>query len=536
MSSNPIELGQLAATRLASLLDALPGEQTPALFGHRDAKPRGISPLRARHARRRSGESAPSRTANSTRRSRSTPSSCKRFACVAASPAGLAIPIDAIADWRRSRRGTKDRLPEFERLADEIRERRQLGRIVARRRVEQASARALSARPAVVQRARRSRRAVTADGRKPRACSFASSRSIRWRWPRATDRARRAKCCGVSRGCDSRSATAPAPKRRRADGSRFNPTCRLRGEISRRRSPRLDESTEAVDAGFHMVALSKDAPAAVDFGRTMLAARRLRHRRFTRRARGGGRPIPCWPMACSICTLMLAPRARSVHRVSAASSALPITNGLSLVRADGLARIGRLLDARGRSSSSPDIRKDRRGPGSSRRPRRAGSPGRTRSRPTRWFARATRPRRALSADSILRAGNQSYYGRDKVLHHHVLGMLFFAQGRFVGRGARAARRRWAAGVLDAHATSSSRERSRRSSTTPTRSRHCATHGSRRSTRMGRYVPLSEIDWWLARTFAAAGQGDSARVYAGYVRSAWRDADPAVKARLDSLPP
>jgi hypothetical protein len=53
--------------------------------------------------------------------------------------------------------------------------------------------------------------------------------------------------------------------------------------------------------------------------------------------------------------------------------------------------------------------------------------------------------------------------------------------------------------------------------------------------MGRYVPRSELDWWLARAFAAAGQRDSALVYARYVRAAWQDADPPIRTRLDSLP-
>ena len=37
----------------------------------------------------------------------------------------------------------------------------------------------------------------------------------------------------------------------------------------------VGQSAEAVEAGFHTVMLSKDARAAVEFGRTMLSARRL---------------------------------------------------------------------------------------------------------------------------------------------------------------------------------------------------------------------------------------------------------------------
>ena len=35
-------------------------------------------------------------------------------------------------------------------------------------------------------------------------------------------------------------------------------------------------------------------------------------------------------------------------------------------------------------------------------------------------------------------------------------------------------------------------------------------------------------------FAQAGEPDSARVYAGYVREAWKDADPEIRRLLDNL--
>ena len=53
--------------------------------------------------------------------------------------------------------------------------------------------------------------------------------------------------------------------------------------------------------------------------------------------------------------------------------------------------------------------------------------------------------------------------------------------------------------------------------------------------MGRYVPISELDYWMSLAFAEAGQADSARVYAGYVEQAWRNADPEVRQRLP-VPP
>jgi hypothetical protein len=53
--------------------------------------------------------------------------------------------------------------------------------------------------------------------------------------------------------------------------------------------------------------------------------------------------------------------------------------------------------------------------------------------------------------------------------------------------------------------------------------------------MARYTPISEFDYWMARIFAQAGEQDSARVYAAYVRSAWRDADPEIRRLLANLP-
>ena len=49
--------------------------------------------------------------------------------------------------------------------------------------------------------------------------------------------------------------------------------------------------------------------------------------------------------------------------------------------------------------------------------------------------------------------------------------------------------------------------------------------------MGRYEPRSELDYFMALAFRRAGAIDSARVYEGYVRRAWENADPEVKQLL-----
>lgn len=54
--------------------------------------------------------------------------------------------------------------------------------------------------------------------------------------------------------------------------------------------------------------------------------------------------------------------------------------------------------------------------------------------------------------------------------------------------------------------------------------------------MGRYVPISELDYRMARLFAAAGMPDSARVYADYVRAAWQGADAELERLLQDLTP
>ena len=52
--------------------------------------------------------------------------------------------------------------------------------------------------------------------------------------------------------------------------------------------------------------------------------------------------------------------------------------------------------------------------------------------------------------------------------------------------------------------------------------------------MGRYLTKTEIDYLLTIAFAQAGMPDSSRTYRERVQLAWRDGDPEIRARLDSL--
>ena len=52
--------------------------------------------------------------------------------------------------------------------------------------------------------------------------------------------------------------------------------------------------------------------------------------------------------------------------------------------------------------------------------------------------------------------------------------------------------------------------------------------------MGRYLPRTEIDFWMAVAFRRAGQMDSASVYSAYVRRAWATADPEARPILTRI--
>lgn len=137
------------------------------------------------------------------------------------------------------------------------------------------------------------------------------------------------------------------------------------------------------------------------------------------------------------------------------------------------------------------------------------------------------------ADSIEVVGSTSYYGRDWRLHHHVRGLLDASAGRWEPAERHFTAARW--GFVGWSRTSvelanAQLEQGRPLDAIQTlRGAYAAGVDG-----MGRYVPRSELDWWMARAFAAAGVRDSARMYGEFVRSAWKDADPSVRARLALL--
>ncbi len=292
----------------------------------------------------------------------------------------------------------------------------------------------------------------------------------------------------------------------------------------------VGKSAESAEAGYHDVALSKNALAAVDFARTMLSARRydivdslLRAWRTTRDPvlLDGRRDIG----------VMVARERGRIAESLALLADLPANNGLTLVRADGLARMGRLAEARAIFE------------------RVGHPPGTSLSAFTAPQARGFSWSHALEADALVRAGDttsaralvdsiarsgeQSYYGRDKVLHHHVRGVLLFAQGRYADAERELTAAEWSANAWTRTNVELARARLALghpdSAIAALRDADMAPVDA-----MARYVPRTEIDWWMSRAFTAAHQPDSAEVYAAYVREAWRHADPSFRARLDSL--
>ncbi|HEV8447280.1 MAG TPA: hypothetical protein VGQ44_10680 [Gemmatimonadaceae bacterium] len=292
----------------------------------------------------------------------------------------------------------------------------------------------------------------------------------------------------------------------------------------------VGKSAEAAEAGYHDVALSRNALAAVDFARTMLSARRYDIVDSLLRSWKGTRDPVLLDGSRDVGVMLERERGRIAESVASLST-LPPNNGLVLVRADGLARMGHLAEARAifERVGHP--------PGSS-----ASGFTAPEARGFSWshaleadaLVRAGDTAQARSlVDSIARSGAQSYYGRDKVLHHHVRGVLLLAEGKYADAERELVAAEWSANAWTRTNVELARARLALgrpdSAIAALRDAYMAPVDA-----MARYVPRTEIDWWMSRAFTAAHQPDSAAVYAAYARDAWRNADPQFRARLDSL--
>jgi DNA-binding SARP family transcriptional activator/tetratricopeptide (TPR) repeat protein len=143
-------------------------------------------------------------------------------------------------------------------------------------------------------------------------------------------------------------------------------------------------------------------------------------------------------------------------------------------------------------------------------------------------------RLAALADSIQAIGARSYYARDWRLYHHVRGLIAMTGGRWAQAESEFGRARWGRSgwtrtlIELAHAQLAQGRAA--DALITLRDAYTA-----QLVAMGLYVPRSDLDFEMARTFAAAGAIDSARVYAAYAMAAWRNADPRVRRQLAELP-
>ena len=141
--------------------------------------------------------------------------------------------------------------------------------------------------------------------------------------------------------------------------------------------------------------------------------------------------------------------------------------------------------------------------------------------------------RAL-ADSIERIGAASYYARDWTTFDHVRGLIDTRAGRYAEAKAHftAALARvpgWTRTNIELAKVDLALGQPDSAIAVLRQALHQSPDA------MGRYAPRSDIDYHLAIAFAKAGQLDSARVYATFVRSAWAAADPQFKKLLIALP-
>ena len=526
LASNPVELGRQAAARVATILAAGPGGT---------ARYSGIETSNAdayRHYTRGMMASGSEKFAEAAGQLDSAIAEDSGFVeAIRARQTVASVVGDADAAHRLALLAGRheDRLPELERLADEIRNVDSLG--------ESTRADALSAE------------LVARFPHDPRAYSArADLLTAHGRWAESETVLSRELALDSLAMVAGDGPCTPCEVLWRLSQVRLAKGDRVGAEASARRWVALQpdlpaawrnlsatlaavgKSAEAAEAGYHDVALSRNALAAVDFARTMLSARRYDIVDSLLHSWRGTRDPVLLDGLRDIGVMLDRERGRVAESVSSLAT-LPENNGLVLVRADGLARMGRLSEARAifERVGHP--------PGSS--PPAFTAPE---ARGFSWshaleadaLVRAgdTTAARSL-VDSIARSGAQSYYGRDKVLHHHVRGVLFLAQARYADAERELVAAEWAANAWT------------RTNVELARARLALGHpdGAVAALRdayaapvdaMARYVPRTEIDWWMSRAFTAAHEPDSAAVYAAYVREAWRNADPPFRARLDSL--
>ena len=135
------------------------------------------------------------------------------------------------------------------------------------------------------------------------------------------------------------------------------------------------------------------------------------------------------------------------------------------------------------------------------------------------------------ADTLAAGCQRSYYGRDWRLHHHVRGLIAMRAGRY-DEAEREFRQAVWTEVEGWSRTAVELAKARIATGRPGDAiTSLRTAYATRLDAMGRYVPISELDFWMARAFAEAGATDSARVYRERHERAWQNAEPETRRHL-----
>ena len=135
------------------------------------------------------------------------------------------------------------------------------------------------------------------------------------------------------------------------------------------------------------------------------------------------------------------------------------------------------------------------------------------------------------ADTLEQGCARSFYGRDRLLYHHVRGLVAMEEGRWLEAAAELRQAKWGVAESWTRSTVALAETQLmlgqpRQAVAMLREAYATVLDG-----MGRYQPRSELDFLMSRAFRAAGDRDSATVYEARARRAWRDADPEVKRLL-----
>jgi DNA-binding SARP family transcriptional activator/tetratricopeptide (TPR) repeat protein len=141
----------------------------------------------------------------------------------------------------------------------------------------------------------------------------------------------------------------------------------------------------------------------------------------------------------------------------------------------------------------------------------------------------------VKADTLEAGCGRSFYARDWRLFHYVRGQIAAYGHRYAEAEREFTQAVWSktegwTPITVALANAQSAQGRPRDAIATLRTAYAT-----RLDAMGRYVPISQLDYHMARAFVQAGEPDSARIYSSYVRAAWRDADPEIRRQLAQLP-